>query len=123
MSLAAFAAVVAAGVAGAVARAWTSWAVARLVGRPGAGTLAVNLIGAFLAGAVGGGLLNGSAAPSELETVAAVGFLGAFTTFSTWMVDLLDRWRTGARVWAATGAIATLVLGMALAALGAWLAG
>ncbi len=46
------------------------------------GTLAVNLIGALLLGLVAGadGLSHGPA-------TAAAGFMGGFTTFSTWMVE------------------------------------
>jgi CrcB protein len=117
VTLATFVAVLAAGAAGGVARAWASWAVARVVARPGAGTLVVNLVGAFLAGVVTGG-----GAPSDVATIAAVGFLGAFTTFSTWMVELHARWRAGGRVVIAIEAVATLAAGVALAALGAWFA-
>ena len=46
------------------------------------GTLAVNLSGAFALGALSGSALSGDA-----YTLAATGFLGAFTTFSTWVVD------------------------------------
>lgn len=117
MIVATFAAVLVAGAVGGVARAWTSWAVARAVARPGAGTLAVNLLGAFLAGVVAG-----SGIAPGVATVAAVGFLGAFTTFSTWMVELHGRWRSGARAAVAIEAAATLAAGVAMAALGAWLA-
>jgi fluoride exporter len=113
VSLVTLTAVVAAGVAGGVTRAWVSWIVARLVARPGAGTLAVNLSGAFIAGVVAG------AGPSDLATIAAVGFLGAFTTFSTWMVELHARWRRGRRAAVAVEAAATLAAGVALAAFGA----
>ena len=113
MSLATFVAVLVAGAAGGVARAWATWAVARLVARPGAGTAAVNLLGAFLAGAVAGD--DGA----HVTTIVAVGFLGAFTTFSTWMVELHGRWRRGARAALALEAVATLALGVALAAVGA----
>lgn len=118
MSLATFAAVLVAGAAGGVARAWTSWAVAQVVARPGAGTLAVNLLGAFLAGVLAGG----GRAPG-VATVVAVGFLGAFSTFSTWMVELHGRWRAGERAAVGLEAVATLAAGAALAALGARLAG
>lgn len=118
MSLATLAAVLAAGAAGAVARAWASWAVARLLTRPGAGTQVVNLLGAFLAGVVAGG-----GAASEVATVAAVGFLGAFTTFATWMVELHARWRAGARGAVALEAVATLAAGVGLVGVGARLVG
>ncbi len=115
MTLATFVAVLAAGAAGGVARAWASWAVARVVARAGAGTFVINLVGAFLAGVVAG-----SGAASGVATIAAVGFLGAFTTFSTWMVELHGRWRSGERAGVAFEAIGTLAAGAALAALGAW---
>ena len=118
MTVATLAAVLVAGAAGGVARAWASWAVARAVARPGAGTVVVNLLGAFLAGVV-----VGSDVASEVATVAAVGFLGAFTTFSTWVVELHGRWRSGAHAAVAIEAAATLAAGVAMAAFGARLVG
>jgi fluoride exporter len=56
-------------------------------GRIPLGTLSVNLAGAFLAGLLAGTLEAGS----PLVLVAGVGFLGAFTTFSTWMLELRVR--------------------------------
>ena len=46
------------------------------------GTLAVNVSGAFALG-----VLSGSAVAGDAHVLAATGFLGAFTTFSTWVVD------------------------------------
>ena len=46
------------------------------------GTLAVNLSGALALGVLAGAGLGGDA-----YALAATGFLGAFTTFSTWVVD------------------------------------
>lgn len=115
----AFLAIVAAGAVGAVARAWASWAVARLWRRAGGGTLVVNLTGAFLAGVVLGA---GERWPAGVAAAAAVGFLGALTTFSTWMAELHARGRAGGRGRALLEAAATLAAGVALAALGAALA-
>jgi len=55
------------------------------------GTLLVNVAGAFALGLVVAwpGLGEG------LVRIAAVGFLGAFTTFSGWMLEANERWRTG----------------------------
>jgi CrcB protein len=47
-----------------------------------AGTLAVNLLGAFLLG-----LLVGLGTGHDLRTLLGTGLLGAFTTFSTWMLE------------------------------------
>ena len=46
------------------------------------GTLTVNLLGAFTLG-----LLAGAGLGEDAYALAATGFLGAFTTFSTWVVD------------------------------------
>ena len=67
------------------------------------GTLAVNVAGAFALGVLAGAGLGGDA-----YVLAATGFLGAFTTFSTWVVDAR---LLGARLGAANLAVA-LVLGL-----------
>lgn len=109
-----FAAVVVAGAAGAVARAWVGEAVLRRWPRRGLGTLAVNLSGAFLLG-----LWTGSpAVPATWLEVVGTGFLGAFTTFSTWMFEVTAAWRDRRRATVVVEVGATLALGVALAALG-----
>ena len=65
------------------------------------GTLAVNASGAFALGVIVGAGLRGDAA-----TLAATGFLGAFTTFSTWVVDAR---LLGARLGGANLAVALVV--------------
>jgi CrcB protein len=68
------------------------------------GTLVVNLAGAFAAG-----VLTGAGAGSTALLILGTGFLGAFTTFSTWMVER-------------TYVVTSIVAGLALAWLG-WLLG
>jgi len=109
-----FVTLVAAGSLGAVARAWVGAAVRRRWPRPGLATLAVNLSGAFLLGLWAG--LPGL--PVAWIEVAGAGFLGAFTTFSTWMVEVTAAWRGGRRGAVVVELGATLALGVALAALG-----
>ena len=46
------------------------------------GTLAVNVSGAFALGVLTGGGVHGGAL-----LICGTGFLGAYTTFSTWMVE------------------------------------
>lgn len=48
------------------------------------GTLVVNLIGAFATGALAEAGVTG-----RWSTLAGAGFLGGFTTFSTWMVETI----------------------------------
>jgi CrcB protein len=75
------------------------------------GTLAVNLMGSFLAGvatAVGGSAL----------TVIATGGLGALTTFSTFAFEVVDNTGDRPRWVAVCYLVGSLVLGVALATLG-----
>jgi CrcB protein len=68
---------------GAIARFLLDGAVARRLGRAFPyGTLAVNLSGALALGVLAGAALRGDG-----YELAGVGFLGAFTTFSTWMFE------------------------------------
>lgn len=68
---------------GALARFTLDGAVARRVaGDFPWGTWSVNVVGAFLAGAVAGAAVTGS-----VRTLVAVGALGSFSTFSTWMLE------------------------------------
>jgi CrcB protein len=104
-----------AGSVGAACRYWLSGAVQRRGGSAfPVGTMAVNLIGAFALGFVIGG---GDA--DALGSLAAAGFLGGFTTFSTWMVEtirlgILPR-PAGS---AAVNALGVAALGIAVAAIG-----
>ena len=76
-----------------------------------AGTLAVNLLGSLCLGLVAGG----GSADSNL-TIAVVGLLGGFTTFSTWMIETI---RLGVRSPRAVFNLTASVLsGVALAAIG-----
>jgi fluoride exporter len=107
-----FVAVALAGAVGAVARARVGGAVQRRFARRGLGTAFVNLAGAFALG-LWSALAPG---PVALEVVGT-GFLGAFTTFSTWMAEAALTWREGRRWAAAVEVVATLAGGVALAAL------
>jgi CrcB protein len=75
------------------------------------GTLAVNLSGALAIGLIAGVDDIGSA-----PTLVAVGFLGGFTTFSTWMIETIRLGRPGLRPL--LNLAITLFAGVALAAVG-----
>ena len=90
-----------AGSLGALAR----WRVALLLAPRG--TLAVNLTGAFVAGAV-----TGAGVGTTALLIVGTGFLGGYTTFSTWMVE---------RTYLATSIVAGLALATAGYALGSLL--
>jgi len=84
------------------------------------GTLVVNLSGAFAAGILAG-LALGRGVPDGVLTVLGVGFLGGYTTFSTWMVETLLAERSGGRIGikrSVQNVVVTLVAGVALVAAG-----
>lgn len=76
-----------AGAAGAVSRAVVDHLVrARLAGPMPLGTVVVNVTGGLLAGLVAGAVVTGWIGP-QAQLVVAGGYLGAYTTFSTAMVE------------------------------------
>jgi CrcB protein len=80
--------------------------------------LAVNVSGAVLLGFVGGLTLSHQAA-----LLAGTAFVGAYTTFSTWMLET-HRLAEERQVKAAVANIVVSVaLGVAAALLGQWIAG
>ncbi|GAS94960.1 camphor resistance protein CrcB [Mycolicibacterium canariasense] len=98
---------------GAVCRFVVDKRVQQRVSRPfPVGTLAVNVSGAWLLGFIGGLALNPDAA-----LLAGTAFVGAYTTFSTWM---LETQRLGEERQISP-AIANIVISVALGLAAAWL--
>lgn len=84
------------------------------------GTLVVNLTGAFAAGLLLG-LVTGRDVPDMLVAAAGVGFLGGYSTFSTWMVETVLTAETGGRVGlrrATRNLAVPLFAGVAIAGIG-----
>lgn len=88
------------GGAGAIARVELGALVTARLRSVWSGTLAVNLLGAFALG-----LVTGLQPSDGLRRLVALGFLGAFTTFSTWMVEA-DRAHPRSRLLLLAGALA-----------------
>ena len=84
------------------------------------GTAGVNLTGTFVLGVFAGYLGSHGHIATDLSPMTA-GFLGGYTTFSTWMVETLALGREGGSVGLRTGVL-NLILptaaGLALAATG-----
>lgn len=108
-----------AGALGALARHGTGRIIAARLGAGAPwGVLVANLAGAFLLG-----LLVGSAPGEGVLLVLGAGFLGSYTTFSTWMIEtdaLAERGRFSASLLNLVGpAIGGLMLAAAGFAAGA----
>ncbi|GAA2357588.1 putative fluoride ion transporter CrcB [Catellatospora methionotrophica] len=86
-----------------------------------AGTCLINVSGAFVLGVVTGfAAANTSGSARDFATVLGVGFLGAYTTFSTeeWHTLGLLRGKAAVEAWNVLG---SLVASLLLAGLGLWL--
>jgi fluoride exporter len=99
---------------GAVARLTLDKAVSRrLVGAFPAGTLAVNGSGAFALG-----LLTGLGVSADVAVLVGTGLIGAYTTFSTWMLEshrLAEDRRANLALWNIGGSV---LIGVVLATAG-----
>lgn len=93
------------------------WANAALGASFPYGTVIINLSGCFALGAVVQLASAGSLSP-ELRTAIAVGFLGGFTTYSSFNQESLGLLLSGAAGAAAINVAVTLIGGLAAAWLG-----
>jgi CrcB protein len=99
---------------GAMARFLLDGAVSSRLGRAFPfGTLAVNLTGAFALGA-----LYGAAVGGDVLRLAGVGFLGAYTTFSTWALEAHRLGEDGRTRLGLANLLISLALGLGCAWLG-----
>jgi fluoride exporter len=102
------------GGAGAVARFLLDGAVASRLGRVFPyGTLAVNLTGALALGAVHGAGVGGDA-----FRLVGIGLIGAYTTFSTWMLESHRLGEDGRTRLALSNVLVSLALGLLCAWIG-----
>ncbi len=103
-----------AGAAGAVSRYAVGVLAQRALGNHFAyGTLLVNVLGCLLLGFVLELEQHTTLVPHPLRLLLAVGFLGAFTTFSTFGYETIRYLQAGAGHLAALNVAANLLLGMA----------
>jgi CrcB protein len=103
---------------GSVTRFLVDRTVGRWVPRPFPyGTLAVNISGAALLG-----FLAALALSKDAALLMGTAFVGAYTTFSTWMLET-QRLGEERRAWAeVANIVVSVVLGIAAAFVGQWLA-
>ena len=116
-------AVAAGGAAGAVMRWLMASGIQRMAG--GAfpwGTLVVNALGSFLLGFLFVWLIERSSASELMRLALTVGFLGAFTTFSTYSLESIRLLQEGALAMAFGNIIGQVVVCLLLTWLGVQLA-
>ncbi len=82
------------------------------------GTFAVNVSGALVLGVLAGLAVAGSA-----QVLLGAGAIGSYTTFSTWMLDTHRLSEQGRKRAALVNVLASVVCGLAAAALGRTIGG
>lgn len=88
-----------AGALGALSRHWLSSAVYALLGREYPwGTTTVNVLGSFLFGLAWVLTCDAGAVPPQARALILVGFLGSFTTFSTYIFETHLLFQEGKRL-------------------------
>jgi fluoride exporter len=108
-----------AGFFGAVSRYWLDGWVSRLVGGGFPwGTFAVNMSGCFMIGLLMTVLTERLLPHPTVRIAITVGFLGAYTTFSTFAYESLRQIQDGAIGLAAANVLGSVVIGVTAAWLG-----
>jgi fluoride exporter len=103
------------GAAGSVLRYWMSGATQRSAPVTGAwavfplGTLAVNVLGCLIIGALAEMGARRGPLSQEARSLLMVGFLGGFTTFSAFAHETVAVWRSGASVVATANVAVSVV--------------
>ena len=106
------------GALGALSRYGVGWLISQTFDTPFPwGTWAVNLLGCLLIG-LAVPLLARLDPASRLYPFLVVGFLGSFTTFSTYSLDTLSLWTSGHPGWALLNAVGSVVAGLVFVWLG-----
>ncbi len=104
-----------AGLVGTLSRYWLAGVVARRYGETfPLGTLAVNLLGCFLAGLLFYLLQERFRVNDSLQAVLMVGLLGGFTTFSAYGLQTFTMLRDGAFALAALYLLVSNAVGLLL---------
>jgi len=105
------------GALGALARYWLSGWLNSAESRIPWGTLSANLLGSFFMGVLFVLILEKARLPPEMRPLLMTGFLGAFTTFSTFSLETLAMINEGHVIAALFYVILSVVLCIAVLAL------
>nr|WP_246152261.1 fluoride efflux transporter CrcB [Roseospira navarrensis] len=115
-------AVAAGGAVGAIARYTVTSAVPRWLGHGFPwGTVVVNVAGSLLMGLLIDIMARRWSAPPEARVFLVTGVLGAFTTFSTFSLDVVTLYERGALMAAALYVAGSVIAGVLALFAGMWL--
>ncbi|MCP3850032.1 MAG: fluoride efflux transporter CrcB [Gammaproteobacteria bacterium] len=104
-------AIAAGGALGAIMRFWLSGGIYAWLGRDFPyGTLSVNIIGSFFIGIAFILLTERLTLGAEVRAFVLIGFLGAFTTFSTFSLETLMLMQEGLLIKAAGNILLSVIL-------------
>ncbi|MCV6587658.1 MAG: fluoride efflux transporter CrcB [Marinobacterium sp.] len=109
------------GAAGALGRYWLSGLLNNATDKLPYGTLACNVIGSFLMGVFFVLILEKARLSPELRPLLMVGFMGAFTTFSTFSLETVVMLQEGHMMSAAIYIILGVFLCIAALSAGLWI--
>ena len=84
-------------------------------------TLAVNVLGSFFMGVLFVIIVEKAALPTEMRSLLMIGFIGAFTTFSTFSLDALGLWQNGHIFMSVVYMLATVILCLIAISSAIWL--
>jgi CrcB protein len=110
------------GALGAVCRYWVSLCLLPVTSYkfPFA-TISVNVAGSLFMGVLYVLIVEKGGLPDQARHILMVGFLGAFTTFSTFSLDAISLWQNGAQLMALIYVISTVVLCLVAIIFAIWL--
>ena len=84
-------------------------------------TLTVNVLGTFVMGILFVVIVERAAMPAEMRSLLMIGFVGAFTTFSTFSLDALGLWQNGHIFMSLVYMLATIILCLIAISSAIWL--
>jgi fluoride exporter len=107
------------GAIGSLFRFLLSGAIIRVIPGPfPSGTFAINVSGSFLIGFLTAAFLHRPELPTNLRLFLITGFLGGYTTFSSFELEALIALRSGSNTVAASYVLLSVGLGLLVAWIG-----
>lgn len=116
-----FLAIAVGGALGALSRYWVVGVISSLFERTFPfGTLVVNILGSLLIGILYVLIVEKLDVAAEWHAITMVGFIGAFTTFSTFSLETLVLFQEGRAVAAVTYILTSVLVCLLAVAAGMW---